>query len=257
MGIVDQAFASGGVRHAHAGQLAQQRRGIPLHQRVKFHVPLRSRHRTVIDAGIIIHRQGHRALHHVKQLIAHPGAQHTDIGLLRPFFLFKGGAELLFVKGCALVLPVGFRQAQKLAFRPLPGAAVAAVEHVQHKEKVQLPALQQHVVSAADGVAAVHQHQFLHLALHAGLQQRLAETADVGVADLVAQIEIIRHMVQNGTLAAKGAQQFHRGVFTDIMGHAHACSPSSISIKASTRVAIWPSPPWLRSQPSPSRIRQG
>ena len=47
-----------------------------------------------------------------------------------------------------------------------------------------------------------------------------AKAAEIGVAHLVAEIKVVRHMVEYGALAAKRLEQLHRGVFADIVGHA-------------------------------------
>ena len=186
----------------------------------------------------------------------HLGPQHGDVGPGDRGRGLEGGEEGRPVELGALVGPVGLRQGQELVPGVLDGTSLLAVEDVQQVEKVQVAEFLEDVVGAADGVAAVDQHQFLHLPGQGRLDHRLAEAAQVGVGHLVGQVEVLRGLVQQGALAPQGGEELGGGVFTDVIGDAHAM-PSNTSKKASIRVAACPSPPKPRSQLSPSSSRVG
>ena len=258
-GVVDHALQAGGVvqgpaggivGHAHAGQLAQQAPGVVGHEGGEVRLVLGLCHVSVVGAGGVDHRQGHGLLHQGEEVAAHLGPQHRQVGLGDGGGGLEGGEEGRPVKLGAFVGPVGLGQGQQLVPGVFHGAVLPLVEDVQSALVLE------NVVGAADGVAAVDQHQFLHLAAHGRLDHRLAKAAQVGVGHLVGQVEVLRGLIQQGALAAKGRQQLGGGVFADVIGDAHAM-PSNTSKKASTRVAAWPSPPKARSQLSPSSSRVG
>ncbi len=194
-GGVVQGPAGGVVGHAHAGQLAQQTAGVVLHEGGEVPWSAGGGHPPVVGTGGVFHRQGHGLLHQGEEVGPHLGPQHGDVGPGDRGRGLEGGEEGRPVELVPGRPHVGLRQGQELVPGVLDGTSLLAVEDVQQVEKVQVAEFLEDVVGAADGVAAVDQHQFLHLPGQGRLDHRLAEAAQVGVGHLVGQVEVLRGLV--------------------------------------------------------------
>ena len=135
-GVIHHALQAGGVeellpgrvvRHAHAGQLAQESAGVGFHERCKLRLVLRGDHRAVAGAGEVLHRQGHRLLHQGEEVGTHLRADHGDVRVRAGCRGGKGGKESVFVKLRALVLAIGLGQVHELVLGVVHGAAGLAV----------------------------------------------------------------------------------------------------------------------------------
>ena len=127
--------------------------------------------------------------------------------------------------------------------------------------KFHLTTGSQHIVNAQHGIAAVGQHQSPDAGLLHLFQHSLGVTAQVGVGAALRAGKTFRQRIQRREGGPIPGKQLQRGVFAGIINRfAHtsaSCLLCSISRKASSRVAVWPSIVLARSQPSPSSSSTG
>ena len=103
---------------------------------------------------------------------------------------------------------------------------------IEIEQEVQLPALLQVVVYAADRVAAACHNQFMHAAGADEINQRFSEAADVGADHGFGNAEAVRHVIGIDAFGAHCGEKFERCVFADVMNS--MCH--KISFRSSIRI---------------------
>ena len=139
----------------------------------------------------------------------------------------------------------GIRQPAQVPRKAGAGGRGALVGDGQQLQKFHLTTGSQHIVNAQHGIAAVGQHQSPDAGLLHLFQHSLGVTAQVGVGAALRAGKTFRQRIQRREGGPIPGKQLQRGVFAGIINrfaHTNAsCLLCSISRKASSRVAVWPS----------------
>ena len=246
--------------HPHAGDLAQQGGGVT-GQKVLQCGGGNIGKLTVAGAGSIHHGQGKGFLHGIIQHAAAMGTQQGQMRTLGVGFVHKKGVGALGVEFLPGVPLQGIRQPAQVPRKAGAGGRGALVGDGQQLQKFHLTTGSQHIVNAQHGIAAVGQHQSPDAGLLHLFQHSLGVTAQIGVGAALRAGKTFRQRIQRREGGPIPGKQLQRGVFAGIINRfAHtsaSCLLCSISRKASSRVAVWPSIVLARSQPSPSSSSTG